>query len=413
MEFREFGFNKNLLDGIEAIGYKIATPIQEQAIPRILEGKDLIASAQTGTGKTAAFLLPVINKILEMEESEYIKALVVVPTRELAIQIDQHMEGLSYFTSVSSIAVYGGSDGASFAREKQALSSGVDVVIGTPGRLIAHLNLGYVKTEKLNFLILDEADRMLDMGFYDDIMKIISFLPEKRQNLLFSATMPPKIRELAKKTLVNPEEIRLAVSKPAEKVVQAAFVVHENQKIPLVKYLLSAKRLKSVLVFCSTKKSAKELTAELKRSGISAEDIHSDLEQTERQEMLLKFKNREIKTLVATDILSRGIDIEDIDLVVNYDVPRETEDYIHRIGRTARAASQGFAFTLVSEQDQRSFFKIEQALGREVQKAKLPAFLGEGPAYNPGAASKRRPAKGKNGKAFKRKAKRPQKKKSG
>lgn len=409
MEFKEFGFNENLLNGIEAIGYKIATPIQEQAIPRILEGKDLIASAQTGTGKTAAFLLPVINKILESEESENIKALVVVPTRELAVQIDQHMEGLSYFTSVSSIAVYGGSDGASFAREKQALSTGVDLVVGTPGRLIAHLNLGYVKMQSLNYLILDEADRMLDMGFHDDIMKILSYLPQKRQNLLFSATMPGKIRELAKKILTQPEEIRLAVSKPAEKVVQAAFVVHENQKIPLVKYLLSAKRLKSILVFCSTKKSVKELTIELKRAGVSAEDIHSDLEQTERQKMLLKFKNREVKTLVATDILSRGIDIEDIDLVVNYDVPRESEDYIHRIGRTARAAAQGFAFTLVNENDQRSFSRIEQALGREVQKTKLPAFLGEGPAYDPASAPKGKP---RNGKIIRSKERRTQKRKS-
>lgn len=408
MEFKEFGFNENLLNGIEAIGFKNATPIQEQAIPKILDGKDLIASAQTGTGKTAAFLLPIINKILESKEDEHIKALIVVPTRELAIQIDQHMEGLSYFTSVSSIAVYGGSDGASFSREKQALSSGVDVVVGTPGRLIAHLNLGYVKVQRLDFFILDEADRMLDMGFHDDIMKILSYLPGKRQTLLFSATMPPRIRELAKKTLTDPDEIRLAVSKPAEKVVQAAFVVHEKQKIPLVKYLLSAKRLKSVLVFCSTKKSAKDLTLELKRGGVSAEDIHSDLEQTDRQQILLKFKNREVKALIATDILSRGIDIEDIDLVVNYDVPKESEDYIHRIGRTARAAAQGFAFTLVSETDQRNFLRIEQALGLPVKKANLPEFLGEGPAYNPATA----PRSGMNGKKFGGRIKRTQKRKS-
>ncbi len=394
MDFKDFDFKEELLNGIEAIGFKTATPIQEKAIPLILEGRDIIGSAQTGTGKTAAFLLPIINKIISSKSDEHIKALIIVPTRELAIQIDQHMEGLSYFTSVSSIAVFGGGDGASFSREKQALSTGVDVVVGTPGRLIAHLNLGYVKIDMLEYLVLDEADRMLDMGFNDDIMKILSYLPKKRQNLLFSATMPPKIRDLAKKTLQNPEEINIAISKPAERVVQAAFVVHETQKIPLVKYLLSAKRVKSALVFCSTKKSAKELSQELKRSALSVEDIHSDLDQSERQKILLNFRNRELKALIATDILSRGIDIEDIDLVVNFDVPKEGEDYIHRIGRTARAAAQGFAFTLINERDQRSFQRIEHLLGKPVTKAKIPEFLGEGPEYNPMAT---KPQDGRGG----------------
>lgn len=394
MDFKDFDFKEELLNGIEAIGFKTATPIQEKAIPLILEGRDIIGSAQTGTGKTAAFLLPIINKIISSKSDEHIKALIIVPTRELAIQIDQHMEGLSYFTSVSSIAVFGGGDGASFSREKQALSTGVDVVVGTPGRLIAHLNLGYVKIDMLEYLVLDEADRMLDMGFNDDIMKILSYLPKKRQNLLFSATMPPKIRDLAKKTLQNPEEINIAISKPAERVVQAAFVVHETQKIPLVKYLLSAKRVKSALVFCSTKKSAKELSQELKRSALSVEDIHSDLDQSERQKILLNFRNRELKALIATDILSRGIDIEDIDLVVNFDVPKEGEDYIHRIGRTARAAAQGFAFTLINERDQRSFQRIEHLLGKPVTKAKIPEFLGEGPEYNPMAT---KPQEGRGG----------------
>jgi ATP-dependent RNA helicase RhlE len=383
LEFKEFGFNEELLNGIEAIGFKTATPIQEQAIPLILEGKDIIASAQTGTGKTAAFLLPIINNIISNKEDEHIKTLIIVPTRELAIQIDQHMEGLSYYTSVSSIAVFGGGDGASFSREKQALSTGVDVVVGTPGRLIAHLNLGYVKISQLQYLVLDEADRMLDMGFHDDIMKILSYLPKQRQNLLFSATMPPRMRELAKKALNNPEEINIKMSKPAERVVQGAFMVYDQQKIPLVKFLLSAKRVKSALVFCSTKKSTKELSLELKRNGLSVEDIHSDLEQSDRQKILLKFRNREIQALIATDILSRGIDIEDIDLVVNYDVPKEAEDYIHRIGRTARAAAQGYAFTLVNERDQRSFQRIEQMLEKPVPKPKLPEFLGEAPAYDP------------------------------
>jgi ATP-dependent RNA helicase RhlE len=388
LEFKEFGFNDELLNGIEAIGFKTATPIQEQAIPLILEGKDIIASAQTGTGKTAAFLLPIINKIIEAPEDGNIKALVIVPTRELAVQIDQNMEGLSYFTSVSSIAVYGGGDGASFSREKQALSTGVDLVVGTPGRLIAHLNLGYVKVNHLQFLVLDEADRMLDMGFNDDIMKILSYLPKQRQNLLFSATMPPKMRELAKKALVDPHEINIAVSKPAERVIQAAFVVYETQKIPLVKYLLSAKRVKSALVFCSTKKSAKDLSMELKKSGMPVEDIHSDLEQVDRQKILQKFKNREIQALIATDILSRGIDIEDIDLVINFDVPKEGEDYIHRIGRTARAAAQGFAFTLINENDQHNFQRIEHLLGKPVQKATVPTVLGDAPAYDPKPFSK-------------------------
>jgi ATP-dependent RNA helicase RhlE len=407
LEFKDFGFNEELLNGIEAIGFKIATPIQIQAIPLILEGRDIIGSAQTGTGKTAAFLLPIINRIISNRtDDDHIKALVIVPTRELAIQIDQHMEGLSYFTSVSSIAVYGGNDGASFSREKQALSTGVDVVVGTPGRLISHLNLGYVKVSQLQYLVLDEADRMLDMGFHDDIMKILSYLPKKRQNLLFSATMPPKMRELAKKALSDPAEISISVSKPAERVIQGAFVIYEHQKIPLVKYLLSAKRVKSALVFCSTKKSAKELSLELKRNSLLVEDIHSDLEQSDRQKILLKFKNREIKALIATDILSRGIDIEDIDLVINFDVPKEGEDYIHRIGRTARAAAQGYAFTLVNEKDQRSFQRIEMMLEKPVPKPKLPEFLGEAPAYDPKPYSKTvvgRPQKmnGKKRKLFK------------
>ena len=383
MTFKEFGLDPNLVAGIEAMGYETATPVQEQAIPLILQNKDIIASAQTGTGKTAAFLLPIIHKILDSKIDEHIKALVIVPTRELAIQIDQHMEGLSYFTHVSSVAVFGGSDGATFAREKQSLSVGADVVIATPGRLIAHLNMNYVKIEKLEFLILDEGDRMLDMGFFEDIMKIISYLPKKRQNLLFAATMPSRIRELAKKVLVNPEEINIAVSKPVDKIVQAAFVVYNLQKMPLVIYLLKAKKLRSILIFCSTKINTKKLGSELKKVGFSVKDIHSDLEQKERESTLTSFKNRKLNILVATDILSRGIDIEDIDLVINYDIPNDGEDYIHRIGRTARAESKGAAFTLIGENDQFKFGEIERFLGNPVQKAKVPVELGETPVYNP------------------------------
>jgi len=383
LKFEEFDFSRELLEGIHAIGYETATPVQEQVIPLILQGKDLIASAQTGTGKTAAFLLPIIQKIVSSKVDEHIKAVVIVPTRELAIQIDQHMEGLSYFTSVSSIAVYGGGGGSSFSSEKQALSEGADVVICTPGRMIAHLNMGYVKVSELNYLILDEADRMLDMGFYDDIMKIISYLPEKRQNLMFSATMPAKIRELARKVLNDPEEISISMSKPAENIMQVAFVIFDSQKISLVKYLLSAKQLRSVLVFCSTKSSTKQLGIELKKSGFAVEAIHSDLEQETRKEVLTAFKNRKLNVLVATDILSRGIDIEDIDLIINYDVPNDGEDYIHRIGRTARAESHGMAFTLINEKEQGRFAEIEALLGKPVPKAKLPQSIGEGPAFNP------------------------------
>jgi len=383
LNFKEFGLDENLVEGIESSGYETATPIQQQVIPIILEGKDLIASAQTGTGKTAAFLLPIVHKLISSRTDEHINALVIVPTRELAIQIAQHLEGFSYFTSISSIAVYGGGDGFNFSTEKQALSRGADIVICTPGRMISHLNMGYVKLDGLQYLVLDEADRMLDMGFYDDIMKIISFLPVKRQNLLFSATMPVKIRQLAKKILHEPTEINIAISKPPEKIVQEAFVVHDNQKIPLVKWLLQKKDFKSILVFCSRKQAVKELTRELKRNRFSVEEIHSDLEQQTREQVLSDFKNRKIKILVATDILSRGIDIDNIDLVINYDVPNDGEDYIHRIGRTARAETDGIAYTFVGEKEQNKFSSIEELLGKPVPKTAVPEQFGAAPAYRP------------------------------
>ena len=388
MKFSEFNLDPQLLDGIDAIGFEDATPVQELAIPVIMQGKDLIASAQTGTGKTAAFLLPIINKIIHSNQEGFIKALIVVPTRELAVQIDQQMEGLSYFTPVRSIAVYGGSDGATFVREKQALSEGADIIICTPGRMIAHLNMGYVKLSKLETLILDEADRMLDMGFNDDIMKIISHLPNERQTLLFSATMPNKIRELARKVLQNPEEINISPSKPAENVQQAAFVLYENQKVELVKHILNLKQLKSVIIFCSTKVAAKELNKELKKLNFNVDDIHSDLEQDQRKETLSKFKNRTLNILVATDILARGIDVEDIDLVINYDVPNSAEDYVHRVGRTARAQSKGVAITFIGEKDQGDFADIEEFLGKSVPKGRLPEHLGEAPVYDPKSKSR-------------------------
>jgi len=384
LNFTEFGLDERILEGIDAMGYETATPVQEQVIVPILQGKDIIASAQTGTGKTAAFLLPIINKIITEPHDEHnINAMIIVPTRELAVQIAQTMEGLSYFTSISCIAVYGGGDGASFSLEKKALSSGVDVVICTPGRMIAHLNMGYVKMQALKYLILDEADRMLDMGFHDDLMKIISFLPKQRQNLLFSATMPMKMRELARKILHQPLEINIAVSKPPEQIVQEAFVVYEPQKIPLVKEILRSKDFQSVIVFCSKKQNVKQLSNELKRANFSIDEIHSDLEQDKREQVLLDFRNKKLKILVATDILSRGIDIEDIDLVINYDVPNDGEDYIHRIGRTARAASEGTAYTFVTEREQQKFLQIEELLGHPVTKAVVPEKFGPTPAYSP------------------------------
>ena len=383
MKFTEFGFDERLMEGIDASGYENATPVQEQVIPLVLQGKDIIASAQTGTGKTAAFLLPLINKIITDPLVNHTNtALVIVPTRELAIQIAQHMEGLSYFTSVSSIAVYGGGDGNAFVQEKKALSHGADVVVCTPGKMMAHIKMGYVKLDGLKYLILDEADRMLDMGFYDDIMFIINHLPKKRQNLLFSATMPHKIRDMARKILHQPAEINISISKPNEKIVQEAFVVYEEQKIPLIKYLLKKKDFAMVLIFCSSKQSVKQLTRDLQKAGIKADEIHSDLEQDKREEVLMHFKSRRLPILIATDILSRGIDIDNIDLVINYDVPHDGEDYVHRIGRTARAAAEGTAYTFISPREQRKFLSIEKLLGKAVTKATVPEQFGEAPIYN-------------------------------
>ncbi len=383
MKFNEFGFDDRLLESIEAIGYTEATPIQQQAIPLIMQGHDLLGSAQTGTGKTAAFLLPIINKILIAEPGNGIKAMVIVPTRELAVQIDQQMQGFSYFTSVSSIAIYGGTDGATFEREKQALVGGADVVICTPGRIIAHLNQGYVNIAELKYLILDEADRMLDMGFYDDIMKIVSYLPVKRQNLMFAATMPKDIGVLARKTLVDPKEVNISISKPAEKILQVAYCVYDNQKIPLTIHTLDSKNIKSVLIFCSTKSATKQLSRELKHSGIKVAEIHSDLDQKTREEVMLDFRNHKTTVLVATDIVSRGIDVEDIDLIINYDVPNDGEDYIHRIGRTARAESDGVAITFINEKEQLKFADIEKLLGQPIYKSIVPSQFGASPEYAP------------------------------
>jgi len=395
LRFTDFNFHPDLLEGIEASNYENATPVQEQVIPTILAGKDLIASAQTGTGKTAAFLLPVIHRLLTNHVDGQVGALVIVPTRELAIQISQHLEGLSYFTHISSLAVYGGNDAQNFVAEKKALQMGADIIICTPGRMIAHLNMGYVSMKGLQFLVLDEADRMLDMGFQDDLAKIVKALPQKRQTLLFSATMPPKIRQLARNILVDPVEVNIAISRPPEKIVQKAFVVFEQQKLPLVKYLLKNTPYKSALIFCSRKQNVKQLAKTLKQSGFAIEEMHSDLEQAQRESVIGGFTSGRIPVMVATDILSRGIDIDTIDLVINYDVPRDGEDYVHRIGRTARAEADGMAFTLVGEREQNSFAAIESLIDKEVEKAEIPQEFGAAPPYNPrkraGGTGEKRP----------------------
>lgn len=392
--FYDFGFDDDLLDGIDAMGYEYSTPVQEQVIPLILEGRDIIAAAQTGTGKTAAFLLPLIQKLLEGTHDHHtINAMIIVPTRELAVQISQVLEGLAYYTNISSIAIYGGSGGEVFATEKKALSTGADIVICTPGRMISHLNMGYVKLAGLRYLIMDEADRMLDMGFYDDIVKIIQMMPKERQNLMFSATMPPQIRKLANNILKNPAEINIAISKPPEQIVQQAYLVFDAQKIPLVKHILQHGKFESVIVFCSSKLSVKKLTETLKRAKFSVDEIHSDLEQDKREQALIDFKSKKLKVLVATDILSRGIHIEDVDLVINFDIPHDGEDYVHRIGRTARAANKGTAITFIGEKDQFKFHKIEKLIGRTIDKGKVPEEFG--PTPEPSQGDFKKPGKGK------------------
>ncbi len=385
LTFKDFNFNQDIQQAIDVMGYEKPTPIQEQAIPVILGGRDLIGSAQTGTGKTAAFILPLLQLIADAPKTDkdYIKALIIVPTRELAIQIDQQLEGFSYFTGITGMPVYGGSDGSNFTDEKNALKQGVDVVVCTPGRMISHLNQEYVDLSKLKYLILDEADRMLDMGFMGDILRIISFLAKERQTLLFSATMPNKIRDLARKILINPMEINIAVSRPADKVLQMAYILHEEQKIPQITKLLKGKDNYRVLIFTETKIAAKKLAEKLGRQNLSVSEIHSDLMQKEREQVMLDFRSRKLNILVATNIISRGIDIEDIDLVINYNVPEEVEDYIHRIGRTARSESEGVAITLVNPEDQHRFKLIEDFLSTEIYKAKLDISLGDAPEYKP------------------------------
>ncbi len=383
MYFDEFDLNDDILDALYDMGFEKATPIQEQAIPIILDGKDLIACAQTGTGKTAAFSLPILNK-LALAPKNGVNTLIIVPTRELAIQIDQQIQGFAYYAGVNSLAVYGGGDGVDFSRQRAALSDNTDVIIATPGKLISHLNMGYVKFDQVQHFILDEADRMLDMGFFEDIQKIASFLPEKRQNLMFSATMPPKIRQLAKNVLRNPEEISIAISKPSENVLQAAYLVHDDQKARLINSLIVDKPVyESIIVFSSTKRKVNHIMRALSGHGYNVEGISSDLEQKEREDVLLRFRSKKTRVLVATDVISRGIDIKDINIVINFDVPNDAEDYVHRVGRTARADSTGVALTLITEDEMLKFSKIEQLIEREIHKIPLPEEFGEAPVWNP------------------------------
>ena len=398
MYFDELDLNDNVLDALYDMRFDTCTPVQEKCIPEILEGHDVLGVAQTGTGKTAAYLLPVLSKL---DDGGYpkdaINCVIMSPTRELAQQIDQAMQGFGYYLQgVSSVAVYGGNDGNRYDQELRSLRMGADVVIATPGRLISHISLGNVDLSKVSFFILDEADRMLDMGFSEDIKTIASKLPETCQTIMFSATMPEKIEELAKTLLKNPVEIKLAVSKPAEKIKQEAYVCYETQKMTIIKDIFKAGDLKRVIVFSGSKFKVKQLAASLQQIGINCGAMHSDLEQAERDDVMFKFKSGQYDVLVATDIVARGIDIDDIEMVINYDVPHDTEDYVHRIGRTARANRDGRAITFVSEEDQYWFQQIEKFLEKVVDKMPLPEGCGEGPEYIKLNKPKKKGANGRN-----------------
>jgi len=406
MNFEEFDLNDDILDAISYMGFKKASPIQEKAIPIILKNKDILAFAQTGTGKTAAFMLPILHKISEKQVNS-INTLIIVPTRELAIQIDQQVQGFSYFIPVNSIAVYGGGDGGDWVRERNALDNNVEIVVATPGKLISHLSTGNFNFSQLQHLVLDEADRMLDMGFFDDIQRIVSYLPKNRQTLMFSATMPSNIKKLAKSILNHPEEVSIEMSKPAEGVLQAAYMVREEQKSALIRLLVADKEeYKSILVFTSTKAKVNNIVRSLKSDKYKVRGISSDLQQKEREEVISDFRAKNTRILVATDVMSRGIDIKDISLIINYDVPNDAEDYVHRVGRTARAETEGVALTLISENDMYKFKRIERLIEREIPKVPLPIELGQTPDWSNSAKPQQRTkfAKGRN---FKRKNKTP------
>lgn len=406
MYFDEFDFEDEVLDALDAMRFEKCTPIQEQTLQPLMEGRDLIGVAQTGTGKTAAYLLPVLNKLCRGGYPEdAINCIVMAPTRELAQQIDRQLEGFTYFMNVSSVAVYGGNDGQRYEQELRGMSKGADIIVATPGRLISHINLGNIDLSKVSFFILDEADRMLDMGFYSDIMTIAKQLPKERQTMLFSATMPEEIRRLASEILKDPLQITLALAKPAEGITQQAYVCYEGQKMGIINKIFDNESSERVILFASRKTKVKEIARAIRKHGFNVGEMHSDLTQSERDEIMFQYKSRKIDMIVATDILARGIDIDDIRIVINYDVPRDCDDYIHRIGRTARAGSKGRAITFVSEEDQEFFGRIEAFIEQEVPKLEVPAELGDAPAYEPKKkkAGARKPA-GKRGRGGKKNA---------
>ncbi len=417
MYFDELPLEDEILDALWDMHFDECTPVQAETIPVILEGRDVISCAQTGTGKTAAYILPLLNNLMtDNHDPHAVNAIIMAPTRELAQQIDQQMEGFSFYSPFSSVAIYGGNDGNAWDIQKRGLTQGADVVIATPGRLISHTNLYKVDFSKVKYFILDEADRMLDMGFFDDILTIVKLLPKDRQTIMFSATMPTELRRLAKGFMHDPVEVNIAISRPPESIHQQAYICYDAKKVALIQHILKEKEaeaassplyggtgggLSKIIVFAGKKQTVRELTRALRQENIDARAMHSDLEQKEREEVMLDFRNGKVGVLVATDIVSRGIDVDDIPLVINYDVPRDAEDYVHRIGRTARAANAGEAITLVGEKDQLFFARIEEFLEKEVEKLPMPAHLGEAPEYKPkklqGKKSGKRPFRGKKG----------------
>ena len=381
MKFTELHLHESVLEAISYMGFENATPIQEKAIPTILQNNDLIACAQTGTGKTAAFILPILNKLVGKEDST-IDTLIIVPTRELAIQIEHEIQGLSYFVSVGSQAVYGGTDGKDWDIQKEALKNGTDIIVATPGKLLSHLRMGYVNFKHVKHLVLDEADKMLDMGFTDDLEQIFSFLPKTKQTLLFSATMAPKIKILATKILNNPKEITLSISKPAAGVSQHLYLTFDNQKIPVIKHILESRpEYTSIIIFTSSKNKVSEIVQGLRKAGFKSQGISSNLSQNEREEVLIGFRSKRLRILVATDVMSRGIDIKEINMVINFDAPHDAEDYVHRIGRTARANTKGEAYTLINEKDMFRMQNIEKLIEAEIPRCTLPENLGVGPEW--------------------------------
>ena len=385
MRFDELNLEDAILDGVDFMNFQEATPIQEKTIPVILEGKDIIACAQTGTGKTAAYVLPIINELYKGNYPENaVNAIIMAPTRELAQQIDQQIEGFSYFAPVSAVAIYGGTDGIAWEQQKRGLEMGADIVIATPGRLLSYIKLGNVDLSQVSYFVLDEADRMLDMGFYDDIMQVYKQLPKTCQIIMFSATMPPKIRTLANTILKNPEEIQIAISRPPETIMQTAYICYDAQKLRILEDLFSQSRPQRVIIFSSSKMKVKELAKTLRKMKFNVSEMHSDLEQSQREEVMREFKNGKVDIMVATDVVARGIDINDIRLVINFDIPHDPEDYVHRIGRTARGTNgEGLAITFVGKEEQAAFKRIENFLGQSVDKIPIDPQFGEVPEYKP------------------------------